>query len=210
MKSEDRRQTDTKDRLFKIALDLFAAKGFDGVSIRDIVGEAGISTAAFYNHFKSKDALLAAVYKHYMEKRPEAEASDGRELEALLEKSGPAEVVVRLAEKFRVAMDDPVYEKLTRVVFMERDRNPVAAEIVRGDTVKFVSFMEELFLGFQRKGYLKGRDARLVGRMAAYLHQGCFEDNAYYRYVKGESVDAIIERQSDTLRSMLTELIGGR
>jgi len=211
MKSEDRRFTDTRDRLFGIALDLFAEKGFDATSIRDIVGVAGISTAAFYNHFKSKDALLEAVYRHYMDGRanPRDSGSDADELDTLLEKSGPVEVVIRLAEKFRVAMDDPVFAKLTRVVFMERQRNPAAAEIVRGDSAKFVAFMEELFVGFQKRGYLNGRDARLVGRMAALLHQGCFEDNVYYRYMKGESVDAIVKRQSQTLRAMLTELIGG-
>jgi AcrR family transcriptional regulator len=209
MKTKDRRFTDTRDRLFGIALDLFAEKGFDATSIRDIVGKAGVSTAAFYNHFESKDALLEAVYRHYMESRAEPHGSGAQELESLLEESGPVEVVILLAEKFRVSMEDPVLAKLTRVIFMERQRNPVAAEIVRADSAKFVAFMEELFALFQRKGYLKGRDARLVGRMAALLHQGCIEENVYSRYMKGESVDAIVRRQRETLRAMLTELIGG-
>jgi AcrR family transcriptional regulator len=215
MKTTDRRFTDTRDRLFGIALELFAEKGFDATSIRDIVGKAGISTAAFYNHFESKDALLEAVYRHYMESRADpggsvaGAGSGAEELEAPLEEVGPVEVVIRLAEKFRVSMEDPILAKLTRVVFMERQRNPVAAEIVRADSAKFVAFMEELFVLFQRKGYLKGRDARLVGRMAALIHQGCIEENVYFRYVKGESVDAIVKRQSESLRAMLTELIGG-
>jgi AcrR family transcriptional regulator len=215
MKTTDRRFTDTRDRLFGIALDLFAEKGFEATSIRDIVGKAGISTAAFYNHFTSKDALLEAVYRHYMESRIDPSSAvvgvgpDTGELEALLDKAGPVEVVLRLAEKFRVSMEDPVLANLTRVVFMERQRNPAAAEIVRADSVKFVAFMEDLFVLFQRKGYLKGRDARLVGRMAALIHQGCIEENVYYRYMKGESVDAIVKRQGEKLRAMLTDLIGG-
>jgi AcrR family transcriptional regulator len=215
MKTTDRRFTDTRDRLFGIALDLFAEKGFEATSIRDIVGKAGVSTAAFYNHFASKDALLEAVYRHYMESRADPSGAvvvagaDAGELEALLERAGPVEVVIHLAEIFRVSMEDPVLAKLTRVVFMERQRNPVAAEIVRSDSAKFVAFMEDLFVLFQRKGHLKGRDARLVGRMAALIHQGCIEENVYYRYMKGESVDAIVKRQSETLRAMLTDLIGG-
>jgi AcrR family transcriptional regulator len=213
MKTNDRRFTDTRDRLFGIALELFAEKGFDATSIRDIVGRAGVSTAAFYNHFQGKDALLEAVYRHYMESRADPggaiAGADAGELEALLEESGPVEVVIGLAEKFRVSMEDPVLAMLTRVIFMERQRNPAAAEIVRADSAKFVAFMEELFAHFQRKGYLKGRDARLVGRMAALIHQGCIEENVYYRYMKGESVDAIVKRQSEALRAMLTELIGG-
>jgi AcrR family transcriptional regulator len=34
----DKRITDTKEKLFKAALDLFSEKGFDGTSIREIVG----------------------------------------------------------------------------------------------------------------------------------------------------------------------------
>jgi AcrR family transcriptional regulator len=215
MKTKDRRFTDTRDRLFGIALDLFAEKGFEATSIRDIVGMAGVSTAAFYNHFASKDALLESVYRYFMESRADPEgAVDGGlalsgELEALLDEAGPVEVVIQLAQKFSVSMEDPVLAKLTRVIFMERQRNPVAAEIVRADSEKFFRFMEELFVLFQRKGHLKGRDARLVGRMAALIHQGCIEENVYYRYMKGESVDAIVKRQGEKLRAMLTDLIGG-
>ena len=37
---------------------LFAARGFDGVSIRDIAAECGISKATLYHYFPDKDAIL--------------------------------------------------------------------------------------------------------------------------------------------------------
>lgn len=205
----DKRRTDTKERLFKISLKLFAEKGFESTSIRDIVGKAGISTAAFYNHFESKDALLHAVYAFYMENKTETPDMDTSGLGRLIDEYGPVETVVRIAEGFRVSMEDPILSKLTRIVYMERQRNPVAAEIVHAESAKFVSFMETLFMEFKRRGFLKKRNARLRGRIAAAVFHSCIEENIYARYLKGVGVEEIVRRQSETLREALGELIGG-
>ncbi len=44
------------------AATLFAAKGFQAASIRDIVKVAGMLPGSLYYHFANKDALLVAVY----------------------------------------------------------------------------------------------------------------------------------------------------
>jgi AcrR family transcriptional regulator len=46
---------------------LFAVRGYDQTSISDIVDELGISKGAFYHHFESKEALLAAFALRYAE-----------------------------------------------------------------------------------------------------------------------------------------------
>lgn len=43
------------------AVDLFAERGFLATTIRDITGACGVTAAAFYNHFDSKEALLYAI-----------------------------------------------------------------------------------------------------------------------------------------------------
>jgi AcrR family transcriptional regulator len=43
------------------AVTLFAARGFDATSIRDIAAEAGIQPASVYYHYASKEALLTAI-----------------------------------------------------------------------------------------------------------------------------------------------------
>jgi AcrR family transcriptional regulator len=47
-----------RDRLIAAALRVFAAKGFAGTRILDIVREAGLSTGAVYGRFQSKTDLL--------------------------------------------------------------------------------------------------------------------------------------------------------
>jgi AcrR family transcriptional regulator len=51
----------TKERLLDTAERLFAAQGFDAVSIRQIVADAGVNLASVHYHFKSKEALFDAV-----------------------------------------------------------------------------------------------------------------------------------------------------
>src|SRR5260370_30021224 len=43
------------------ALALFLSRGYDHVSLNDIIAEAGISKGVFYHYFLSKEALLVAL-----------------------------------------------------------------------------------------------------------------------------------------------------
>ena len=50
-----------RDQILESAADLFASKGFHGVSVGEIGRACGISGPALYKHFESKDAVLAAM-----------------------------------------------------------------------------------------------------------------------------------------------------
>ncbi len=49
---------DTRNRLLNIAAILFAKDGYADVSVADIAGEAGITAAAVYHYYRSKDELF--------------------------------------------------------------------------------------------------------------------------------------------------------
>jgi TetR/AcrR family transcriptional regulator len=51
----------TRDAVFNAGATLFSAKGFDGVSMDDIAGRAGVNKAMIYYHFADKVALYRAV-----------------------------------------------------------------------------------------------------------------------------------------------------
>ncbi|WP_110240362.1 TetR/AcrR family transcriptional regulator [Nocardioides gilvus] len=53
--------TSRRQQLLDIAADLFARRGFHGVSVTDLGAAAGISGPALYKHFTSKDAILAEM-----------------------------------------------------------------------------------------------------------------------------------------------------
>lgn len=50
-----------RDQILETAADLFASRGFHGVSVSEIGRACGISGPALYKHFDSKDAVLAAM-----------------------------------------------------------------------------------------------------------------------------------------------------
>lgn len=52
-----------RSRIMAAAQELFAAKGFNGTSIRDIARAADMSMSNMYHHFGSKENVLIAIYE---------------------------------------------------------------------------------------------------------------------------------------------------
>jgi AcrR family transcriptional regulator len=51
--------TSRREQILEIAADLFAERGFHGVSIADLGAACGFSGPAIYKHFRSKQAILS-------------------------------------------------------------------------------------------------------------------------------------------------------
>ena len=47
-----------RERILAAASHLFRERGFDGVSVADVMKAAGLTHGGFYGHFDSKDALI--------------------------------------------------------------------------------------------------------------------------------------------------------
>src|SRR6202035_4055921 len=56
----ERRSTETREGLFRAALDLFAQKGFAETTVEDITEAADVGKGTFFNYFPSKDHILLA------------------------------------------------------------------------------------------------------------------------------------------------------
>lgn len=52
-----------RETILAAAAELFAAKGFAGVSVREVAERAGVSKANVFHHFSSKDTLYLAVLR---------------------------------------------------------------------------------------------------------------------------------------------------
>ena len=51
----------TKERILRIALELFAQNGYLGTSMNDIAGQLGFTKAALYKHYTSKQEILDKI-----------------------------------------------------------------------------------------------------------------------------------------------------
>ena len=55
------KQEDTKKKILDKALELFAAQGYDSVSVGEIAQAVGIKAPSLYNHYPSKQAIFDAI-----------------------------------------------------------------------------------------------------------------------------------------------------
>ncbi|GAA3393852.1 TetR/AcrR family transcriptional regulator [Cryptosporangium minutisporangium] len=55
-------KTRRRDEILTIAVELFARRGYHGVSMDDIGAAAGVTGPALYHHFAGKEAMLAAAF----------------------------------------------------------------------------------------------------------------------------------------------------
>lgn len=78
-----------RQQIVEVAADLFAERGFHGVSINDIGAALGTSGPALYKHFASKDALLAEMLVDISERL----LSEGHRRAEASAASGPAAVL---------------------------------------------------------------------------------------------------------------------
>jgi AcrR family transcriptional regulator len=56
------RTAGVKEKVDRAAVQLFAARGVDGVSIADIAAAAGVAQGALYRHYRGKDELAAQLF----------------------------------------------------------------------------------------------------------------------------------------------------
>ena len=132
------RSVGVKAKVERAALELFAANGFDGVSIADIAAAAGVSQGALYRHYVSKDELAWTLFSSaYL--RAGEELDEIRNRRAGLE-AGVSAIVAHFCGLYD---DDPAlfrFMLLTQHGFLPRieqgSRTPVDAVIdLVGDAV---------------------------------------------------------------------------
>lgn len=59
----ERQRADLRAHVDRVALELFAARGFDAVSVDEIATAAGISLSTLFRHVRSKDQLLVGTLR---------------------------------------------------------------------------------------------------------------------------------------------------
>ena len=63
--SDARSRTDTRARIQQIAVELFTEHGYEGTSLREIAEQLGVTKAALYYHFKSKEDIILSLVEDY-------------------------------------------------------------------------------------------------------------------------------------------------
>src|SRR5207237_4846861 len=70
MKVSREQMAENRHRILDAASRLFRQKGFDAVSVAEVMKAAGLTHGGFYGHFSSKDELIAQTLAHVLAADP--------------------------------------------------------------------------------------------------------------------------------------------
>lgn len=110
-------KTQTKDKIFDTALDLFSRKGYDSVSVRTIASEVGIKESSIYNHYSSKKDILMSIL-NYFEEYFKGNPLDDENIRKLLEEN-PEEFYHQGSEMFKQQIFEEKILKIMKLIFVQ-------------------------------------------------------------------------------------------
>jgi AcrR family transcriptional regulator len=152
----------TKQKLFETAVDLFSCRGFRGVSIRDISGAVGIKESSFYNHYKSKEELIKAIFEFYKTEFTQIMPPEER-IEAILSSMPPDEFLRQGNARFMQRLSTPLIKKIARILSSEQYRDIRARELVLQDMIELpLAYAELVFTKMIEMGLIRGLDPKIL------------------------------------------------
>ena len=181
-RKEQARQTEAA--ILQAALELARANSFDKVSVRDICQRAGITTGAFYHHFRSKEDLLSRGFAPLDRRMEEALSGHGDDT--------PPERLWRILSTYAAFIQDQGWELVARYYQRRLDAPDDAASM---DPTRFTL---RTMLGCLREMEAGG----------AALPPGCTAEwlaDFLFRHFRGVVLDWVLHRGSYPLLSRLEQ-----
>ncbi len=180
--------------LIRAAIKVFKKKGFREASVKNIVAEAGASTATFYRYFKTKDDLYEEIVMGFLSGFVNIWS---KTYESLMQKNlTKEETLERMAEAFRTILDYYRYNRdVAKIVF--RRIVPVDERFgERGDMIVDVTVdqLGNILKNARRAGIAKQIEPE-VG--AAIAIGGVF----------GVAVECIVEGRRDDVGRIVNEVM---
>lgn len=172
----------TKQEIFQSALSLFAQKGYDGVSIRDIAKSVGIKESSIYNHYPSKRSILDEICAQFVEtlrvSRPPL-----AEVEQMMGNMRPTELFVRLISSYGNKIN-PQITQMAKVVFGEQFHDETIREIFNREFIQNnVNYYIEILSSMEDKKLIGPCDKAVVANlfnneqlMLSFQFSGCGTD----------------------------------
>ena len=171
----------TETTILNAALELMRTDGFEAVTVRDICTRAGITTGAFYHHFKSKEELFDKGFTpmdQFMGKVLETCPNDD-----------PVARLKTILDHYALFMEN--CGTLAAQYYQRRLGNPDAASL---DPTHYIhSVMEDCFAQAQSQGY------RILNDDPAWMAEFC------YCHFRGVVIDWLLRKRVFSLQERMRE-----
>lgn len=145
-----------KEEIILAALELASENGLQSVSMNQIAEKIRIKAPSLYNHFKSKDEIVRAMYSYLREQAQQNRSFGFADPDAFASKSLEQILTESLASYLGMIADQNMM-RFFRVLYSERSMNPLAAEIMLEETEHMIRSTRNLFYALAVHGKMKNK-----------------------------------------------------
>ena len=143
-----------KEEIILAALDLASGNGLKSLSMSRIAAKVGMKAPSLYNHFRSKDEIIKAMYSFLREKALQNRSPGLPDPDSFA--SGSLEqILLDSLAGYLGMVSDPDMMRFFRVLYSERSINPLAAEIMVEETEHMIRMTKNLFYALAVHGKMK-------------------------------------------------------
>lgn len=138
-----------KEEIILAALKLASQDGLGSVSMSRIAEKLGIRKPSLYNHFKSKEEIISAMYQYLRDKSKEQLSLADIDYGEFIKGKSLEEVLFQSVSNYRsISTEDKMFA-FYKVIYSERAINPTAAKIMAEETKRMILATKNLFYTLQ-------------------------------------------------------------
>lgn len=159
----------TKESILLEALKLFAHDGYEGVSVREIAKQLGISQTALYKHYNSKQDIFDSIVKHmnddYAKRVKTLKMPEGNSLDiAGKYKKIPLEAIINISkQQFLYWIQDEYASCFRKMLILEQYKNKQMSDLYQKNFgTGVIEYISSLFQEMINIGFFKEKNAKLL------------------------------------------------
>ncbi len=159
---------ETHNRILEVSAKLFANRGYDSVSLREIAGHLDIKESSLYNHFRNKADIRESLFRLFAEETFKSRPSEA-DIDKMLEIMQPEEIFKYIV--FHVGSKiSSLLQNTAMFIHYEKFRNPLAAETYLKYMVNEpVNYYRNLIEKMITRKMIKPVDAQLFAEQYNYV-----------------------------------------
>ncbi|MEM6611976.1 MAG: TetR/AcrR family transcriptional regulator [Cyanobacteria bacterium P01_C01_bin.72] len=200
MRQTPQTEADTRTKILKAALQLFAKRGYDGTTTKDLAKSAGVAEGTLFRHFNNKKAILVEV------------ATAGwvdilTDLLTELSEMGSYKAVSQVMRRRMLNMQKN--KNLMQVCFIEAQYHPELRDSIQSEVInKMTDVAEAFFETAMEKGIYRRMNPKIVAKvfLGIFAIAGFSEDTILNPDASPQAMQEMAEGISDIfLRGVLNQ-----
>lgn len=166
------KQEDTKEKIIKKALELFAKNGYDAVSVGEIAKAVGIKAPSLYSHYSGKQAIFDAIveyaasrYEKYTDEI-DIHVQDAKKDMGVFFKVTDAALIKKVRQIFLYSLRDETISRFRRMMTIEQFRTKELSAVYTERYVeRMIRYHAAIFENLIAAGEIKNENPQTLAMM---------------------------------------------